>query len=161
MKKLLPLGLLLLLGCEQAATSDVKPTPAATAEANLMAASVDSYMRGFAKYEQCLWGYGACAVAVTEAEATAPDGTARISNAPSRVPRVRLTLRQDRLHVQFLTPYDPDVKKITIHPGEEFFVAQPETEALGARAIKVKSGVYPLDKKWGENGGVHFNVQVY
>ena len=159
MKKLFPLGLLLLLGCEQATTSDIKPTPAGTAEASLREASVDSYMRGFATYEQCIWGYGACAVAVTEANS--PDATARTSNAPSRIPRVRLTLRQNRLHVQFLTPYDPDVKTITIHPGEEFFVAQPETEALGAHAIKVKSGSYPLDKKWGENGGVHFNVQVY
>ena len=63
--------------------------------------------------------------------------------------------------MQFLTPYDPDVKIITIRPGEEFFVAQPETDALGAHAIKVKSGSYPIDHKWGENGGVHFNVQLY
>ncbi|MBT9393630.1 hypothetical protein KLP40_10695 [Hymenobacter sp. NST-14] len=157
MKKLLPLGLLLLLGCEQAATSDVQP--AAAAAAARASVSVDSYMRGFALYDQCIWGYGACAVAVTEANS--PEATGRTSSAPSRIPRVRLTLSPSRLHVQFLTPYDPDVKRITIRPGEEFFVAQPETDALGAHAIKVKSGTYPVDTNWGEHGGVRFNVQVY
>ncbi len=167
MKQLFPLALLLALltGCERpAAPEEVAPAPGTARAALQSEPTVDSYMRGYAKYEQCLWGYGACAVAVTEADAPAPDAptTARQSSpATSRVPRVRLTLRQSSLHVQFLTPYDPEVKKITIRPGEEFFVAQPETDALGARAIKIKSGSYPIDHSWGENGGVRFNVQVY
>ena len=167
MKQLFPLALplLLLAGCEQPAATEIAPAPG-TAQASLqIAPSVDSYMRGYAKYEQCLWGYGACAVAATEEpEQPATDGTpqsrASVATNP-RVPRVRLSLSKKQLDVQFLTPYDPAVKKITIRDGEEFFVAQPETDALGVRAIKVKSGSYPIDEKWGQNGGVHFNVQLY
>ncbi len=168
MKQLFPLALplLLLASCEQPAATEIAPVPG-TAQANLQVApSVDSYMRGYAKYEQCLWGYGACAVAATEeVEQPATDGGNTLSQsgvaANPRVPRVRLWLSGKQLDVQFLTPYDPAVKKITIRDGEEFFVAQPETNALGAHAIKVKSGSYPIDEKWGENGGVHFKVQVY
>ncbi|RSK31751.1 hypothetical protein [Hymenobacter metallilatus] len=156
MNKLLPFSLLLLVGCEQS----VAPTrPAVVQQQSSDAAqqdpSTDSYMRGFAKYEQCLWGDGACAVAAT------PDMTERTSGPAIRTPRVRLTLRQQRLDVQFLTPFDANVRAITIRPADEFFVAQPETDALGASAIKIRRGTYPIDARMGQYGGVHFNVQVY
>ena len=158
MKKLFPLGLLLLMGCERpAADPAYAPTAqSAATDAVIAAPSVDSYMRGYSKDEQCMWGNGSCAIGVSQVESVA-----RTSGAASRVPRVRLTLRNSRLDVQFLTPYDPAVRAIVIRSGEEYFVSQPETEALGVHAIKVKQGNYRLDPKLGEYGGVHFNVQVY
>ncbi|AHJ96915.1 hypothetical protein [Hymenobacter swuensis] len=156
MTKLLPLSLLLLCGCEQEITPS--QTISQTSAANSTVArttSTDSYMRGYAQYEQCLWGQGACGVAST------PDMTERTGGPSLRTPRVRLTLRQQRLDVQFLTPFDPEVKVLTIRPTEEFFVAQPETDALGAHAIKIKRGAYPIDTRMGEYGGVHFNVQIF
>ena len=156
MNKFLPLALLLLAGCEQAVRPAIAPTTQQTSS-NLtqQALTTDSYMRGFAKYEQCLWGDGACAVAAT------PDMTVRTSGPDLRTPRVRLTLRQQRLDVQFLTPFDPNVRVVTIRPTDEFFVAQPETDALGVNAIKIKRGAYPVDARMGQYGGLHFNVQVY
>ncbi|WP_426492590.1 hypothetical protein [Hymenobacter sp. 102] len=156
MKQLFPFALLFLAGCEQATLPAQLPTPsAATADKALAATSTDSYMRGFAQYEQCLWGYGACAVAAS------PDMETGRSGPALRTPRVRLTLRGQRLDVQFLTPFDPEVRTVTIRPTEEFFVAQPETDALGANALKIKRGTYPVDARMGEFGGLHFNVQVY
>lgn len=118
-------------------------------------ASTDSYMRGYARYEQCLWGDGICGVAATA------DMTERTGGPSPRTPRVRLTLNQQRLDVQFLTPFDPDVKVLTIRPADEFFVAQPETDALGVHAIKVTRGTYPIDKRMGEYGGLHLQVQLF
>lgn len=153
MKKLLPLALLFLAGCEQAATPDLAPQAQSATQAALP--STDSYMTGYAKYEQCLWGKGICGVAVTEAS------IARTGELSTRTPRVRLTLRQSQLDVKFLSAFDATVDEVTIRPGEEFFVAQPETEALGARAIKVKRGTYRIDRSWGEFGGVRLNAQVF
>ncbi|MCA8831074.1 hypothetical protein [Hymenobacter pini] len=156
MKQLFPLALLLLVGCEQAALPTQAPAPqVAAANAAAPASSTDSYMRGFSKFDQCIWGTGICAVAAS------PDMETGRSGPALRTPRVRLTLRGQRLDVEFLTPFDPAVRILTIRPREEFFVAQPETDALGANAIKVLRGSYPIDQRVGEYGGLHFNVQVY
>ena len=156
MKKFLPFSLLLLCGCEQ----EVTPTRtiSQTASANSAVArfaSTDSYMRGYARHEQCLWGDGLCGIAATA------DMTARTGGPSARTPRVRLTLNNQRLDVQFLTPFDSNVKVLTIRPTDEFFVAQPETDALGVHAIKVKRGAYRIDERMGEYGGVHLNVQLF
>ncbi|GAB3238255.1 hypothetical protein GCM10027346_30640 [Hymenobacter seoulensis] len=153
MKKLLPFSVLILAACEQPAATENAPQARQTA--NYAAQSVDSYVRGYAKYEQCVWGQGICAVAVTEASTTS---TGTLSE---RTPRVRLQLRGNKLDAQFLTPFDSTVKVVTIRPNEEFFIAQPETEALGAKAIKVKQGTYRIERAWGEHGGVRLNVQLY
>ncbi|RSK48817.1 hypothetical protein [Hymenobacter rigui] len=157
MNKLLPFGLLLLMGCEQS-VAPIRPVTSqqgSTADQALAATSTDSYMRGFAQYEQCLWGNGICAVAAS------PDMETGRSGPALRTPRVRLTLRGQRLDVQFLTPFDPAVRVLTIRPNEEFFVAQPETDALGVNALKIKRGAYPVDANMGQYGGMHFNVQVF
>ncbi|RSK44226.1 hypothetical protein [Hymenobacter perfusus] len=156
MNKLLPFSLLLLCGCEQEITPNqtISQTSAANS-AVARTASTDSYMRGYARYEQCLWGDGICGVAATA------DMTERTGGPSPRTPRVRLTLNRQRLDVQFLTPFDAGVKVLTIRPTDEFFVAQPETDALGVHAIKIKRGAYPIDARMGEYGGVHLNVQLY
>lgn len=154
MKKLVYLSLLLAFGCEQRAASDYAPQAQQSAALKAAPITVDSYMRGYAEYEQCLWGKGICAVAST------PD-LARTSGPDLRIPRVRLTLRKNTLEMQFLTAFDPEVDKLTIRPEEEFFIAQAETDALGANAIKVKQGTYSVDRKWGQYGGVRVDVQVY
>lgn len=156
MKKLLPFSLLLLCGCEQEITPNRTLGQASAASSTVArAASTDSYMRGYARHEQCLWGDGICGVAATA------DMAARTGGPSPRTPRVRLTLNQQRLDVQFLTPFDPQVKVLTIRPTEEFFVAQPETDALGVHAIKIKRGTYRIDERMGEYGGVHLNVQLF
>lgn len=157
MQKLLPfLTLVLLTSCEQT-TPTVRPaaSSASTQQARpeQEITTTDSYMRGYALYENCIWGQGTCAVGAS--------AEYRTSGPTLRTPRVRLSLRQRQLFVQFLTPYDPAVSTITIRPGEDFFVAQPETEALGANAIKIKSGRYSIDTRTGDYGGVRFNVQLF
>ncbi|MET4108171.1 hypothetical protein [Hymenobacter sp. UYP22] len=155
MKHFLPLALL-LAGCEQAAVPARTPAAqVATANRYAQETSTDSYMRGYSKMDQCLWGNGTCAVGASA------DMTARSEGPSLRTPRVRLTLRQQRLDVQFLTPFDPSVRAVTIRPTEEFFIDQPETDALGASAIKILHGAYAIDRNMGQYGGLHFRVQVY
>lgn len=156
MKQFLPLALLFLAGCEQAVVPARTPAAQATT-ANRIAqeSSTDSYMRGYSKMDQCIWGNGTCAVGASA------DMTARTGGPSLRTPRVRLTLREQRLDVQFLTPFDPKVRAVTIRPAEEFFIDQPETDALGASAIKVLRGAYIIDHSMGQYGGLHFKVQVY
>lgn len=138
---------LLVLGCEQKSATDVVPQVQQSSQL-----SVETYTSAWSKDKNCIRGSGDCAVGE---EPTISKGV--LSN---RTPRVSVSVVNGQLEMRYLTALDPTVETVTINPTEEFYVMSHVAKGLGYHAIKIKQGVYPVDRTYGKHGMVRFNIET-
>ena len=142
----LPLALL-MLGCEQKSVTDVVPQVEQSSRL-----TVETYSHAWSKDRRCLRGEGDCAIGE---EPTISKGV--LSN---RTPRVSVSVVNGQLEMRYLTALDPVMKTVTINPTEEFYVMSHVAKGLGYHSIKIKQGVYPVDRSQGEHGLVRFAIET-
>ena len=152
MKKLGYLVLLLApLGCAEKTLDDFTPAVAPTPSSIRV---VETYLRGWSKEKNCIDGKGDCAVG------QAPEIDAKTGLLHQRTPRIAVSIQDGQMVMTYLSAYDPTIEAVTIKPEGEYYVMDHVTKELGYHAIKVKQGVYSVDRTRGQYGTTRFDVEL-